>query len=66
MKEKDKKFLYETLALDDSEFDKLVSKVRSLPEDGEDCKENFIKGLVEDMPGRDAYEVKKILLTRLD
>lgn len=66
MKEKDKNFLYKTLDLDESKFDDLVNKVRSLPEDGDNCKENYVKGLTENMAGRDAYEVKKILLTRLD
>jgi len=66
MKEKDKKFLFETLELDDSKFDKIVKKVKDLPEDGDDCKENYVKELSKDLPGRVAYEVKKILLTRLD
>ncbi|MCK9225913.1 MAG: hypothetical protein M0R46_09825 [Candidatus Muirbacterium halophilum] len=66
MKEKDKEFLHKALGIDDCEFDKLVAKVRELPEDGDDCKENYVKGLIKDMPGREAYEVKKILLTRLD
>ncbi|MGM0607432.1 MAG: hypothetical protein ACQESP_03310 [Candidatus Muiribacteriota bacterium] len=65
MKDKDKKFILNIFDIDENGFDELVSKVKSLPDDGDECKENYIKSITENMPGRDQYEVKKILLHRL-
>ncbi|PLX19544.1 MAG: hypothetical protein C0601_01430 [Candidatus Muiribacterium halophilum] len=66
MKEKDRKFIIDIFELDESGYEKLIGEVKSVSEKGEENLDDYINGLTENLPGRDAYEVKKILVHRLD
>ncbi|MDD5090916.1 MAG: hypothetical protein PHQ23_08370 [Candidatus Wallbacteria bacterium] len=63
--EKDKSFLVSYLDIKDADLDKLFHTIRSLPVDGEKNRESYVNKLCSNKPGRDAYEIKKILLHRL-
>lgn len=65
MKEKDKQFVMNILGLDAPKLDELFSEILALPDEGEQSKERFVHNLCDNMRGRDKYELKKILLTRL-
>lgn len=55
----------DTLNIDGDELERLFDYIKSLPDDGENSKEEYVKKLCENRPGRDGYEIKKILLHRL-
>jgi hypothetical protein len=63
--QKDKDFLMDTLNISNDELENMFSDILNLPEDGENSRESFVNSLCENRSGRDAYEIKKILLTRL-
>jgi len=63
--QKDRDFLIKILNISNDELEKIFDKVKELPEDGDICKETYVNSLCENKSGRDIYEIKKILLTRL-
>ncbi|MDD2715756.1 MAG: hypothetical protein PHW04_07685 [Candidatus Wallbacteria bacterium] len=63
--DKDKNFLMRYLNLNEPDLQKLFDHLKSLPEDGDHNREEYVAELCNNLPGRDAYEIKKILLHRL-
>jgi len=63
--QKDKDFIITTLNITNEELENMFSQLRSLPVDGDNSRETFVNTLCENRSGRDVYEIKKILLTRL-
>lgn len=63
--QKDKDFIINTLNITNDELENMFSQLLSLPDDGENSRESFVNTLCENRSGRDVYEIKKILLTRL-
>jgi|GEM_PF-5984761 len=66
MKEKDRNFIINIFELDEDGYDKLVSEVKRIAQKGEEALEEHLNRMTENLSGRDAYEVKKILSYRLD